>query len=62
MPEIRRTNTWKMSRIVRQLHSAESIMDIRTDGPPGPPPLATISNGCPSIYNDTNNGQPIHIV
>lgn len=25
-------------RIVRQLHSAESIMDIRTDGPPGPPP------------------------
>jgi len=36
-------------RIVRQLHSAESIMDIRTDGPPGPPslPHPTPSNGCP---------------
>lgn len=44
-----------MSRIVRQLHSAESIMDIRTDGPPGLPPLATPSNGCPPIYTDTDN-------
>lgn len=50
MPEIRRTNTREMSRIVRQLHSAESIMDIRTDGPPGPPPLTTTSNGCPTIH------------
>lgn len=55
MPEIRRTNTRKMSRIVRQLHSAESIMDIRTDGPPGPPPLTSSSNGCPPIYTDTRD-------
>lgn len=31
-------------RIVRQLYSAESIMDIRTDGPPGPPSLPPFSN------------------
>lgn len=65
MPEIRCTNTRKMSRIVRQLHSAESIMDIRTDGPPGPPPLVTPSNGCPLIYTNTyyriSTYHPVHV-
>lgn len=34
----RATHARRKAARIRQLHSAESIMDIRTDGPPGPPP------------------------
>jgi len=52
----------RAGRIARQLHSAESIMDIRTDGPPGPPSLPlTASNGCPLVRSETRRRQRLDL-